>query len=34
MPFCTRCGKEVPEGVSFCTNCGQALEMGSTPEER
>lgn len=34
MPFCTRCGKEVPEGVPFCTNCGQGLEIGSAPEER
>ena len=34
MPFCTRCGKEAPEGVSFCTNCGEGLEKGFSSEER
>lgn len=23
--FCTRCGKEIREGVKFCTNCGAAV---------
>ena len=25
MPFCPRCGKEVPEDASFCSNCGSDL---------
>lgn len=24
MPFCTKCGASVAEGVAFCTNCGQS----------
>lgn len=26
MPFCTRCGAEVPENAKFCTTCGAAME--------
>lgn len=25
MSFCTKCGKEIAEGVKFCTNCGTAV---------
>lgn len=24
--FCTSCGKEIPEGVTFCTECGAKIE--------
>ncbi len=40
MPFCSRCGKEVGEGISFCTNCGGRLgtvfatEGGQLPKKR
>lgn len=30
--FCSRCGKELPEGAKFCTNCGAQLQAdGSSP---
>ena len=33
MPFCTKCGTEVPIDASFCTKCGNKLqfEQSSTP---
>ena len=34
MPFCSHCGKEVSEDVSFCPNCGERLKKGFTPEEK
>ncbi len=30
MPFCSKCGTEVPENVSFCQECGNALQSGQT----
>jgi len=34
MPFCSHCGKEVSEDVSFCPDCGERLKKGFTPEEK
>jgi uncharacterized membrane protein YhaH (DUF805 family) len=31
MPFCTKCGTEVPENVKFCPQCGNALQVASPP---
>ena len=30
--FCTKCGKELPDGSAFCTSCGASLDNGSTSE--
>ncbi len=30
MPFCNKCGTEVPENVSFCQECGNSLQSGQT----
>lgn len=36
--FCTKCGKELKEGVKFCTNCGAAIKskyiIPETKEEK
>ncbi|MCJ7745880.1 MAG: zinc-ribbon domain-containing protein, partial [Actinobacteria bacterium] len=29
--FCTKCGKEVPEGSAFCTNCGAQMAEAQPP---
>ena len=32
--FCTKCGKEIPEGNQYCTSCGAAINSnmaGETP---
>jgi len=29
MPFCSKCGAQLPEGTKFCTSCGAAI--GSQP---
>jgi len=26
MPFCTKCGTDIPENVNFCTKCGNAMQ--------
>jgi uncharacterized membrane protein YvbJ len=26
--YCTKCGKDLPEGAEFCPNCGAAVEAG------
>jgi uncharacterized membrane protein YhaH (DUF805 family) len=31
MPFCTKCGTEVPENVKFCQKCGNTLQVTSPP---
>jgi len=31
MPFCAKCGTEVPENASFCTKCGNALQAKAPP---
>ncbi len=28
MPYCPKCGKEVPSDAKFCTNCGAPLGVG------
>jgi len=28
MDFCTRCGKEIPEGAYFCPSCGARTVKG------
>lgn len=28
MVFCSRCGKELPEGAYFCSNCGHRTPTG------
>ena len=32
MPFCSQCGKEVSQDVSFCSNCGERLKMEGRSE--
>jgi len=32
MRFCTRCGKQAAEDISFCPECGNRLETESTTE--
>jgi hypothetical protein len=32
MPFCSHCGKEVSEDVSFCPSCGERLRIGDKNE--
>ena len=27
MPYCSKCGKEVPAGAQFCANCGTVLQV-------
>jgi len=29
MPYCPKCGKEVPADAKFCTNCGASLEVAA-----
>jgi uncharacterized RDD family membrane protein YckC len=31
MPFCKKCGAELPEGASFCPKCGTAVVMEEAP---
>ncbi len=31
--FCTKCGKDLPEGSKFCTSCGSEVKGASTPVE-
>jgi uncharacterized membrane protein YhaH (DUF805 family) len=26
MPFCSKCGTEIPEGVKFCSKCGNTMQ--------
>jgi len=33
MPFCNKCGTEVPENVNFCQKCGNALQSGQEPSQ-
>ena len=30
MPFCPKCGREVPSDAKFCTNCGATLEVSTS----
>lgn len=30
--FCTKCGKQMPEGVNFCTSCGNPLRGAEQPQ--
>jgi len=30
MPYCTKCGAELPEDVKFCTRCGATIGVPST----
>ena len=30
MPFCSKCGTEVAEGINFCGKCGNALGSGQS----
>ena len=34
MAFCTTCGQELPEGISFCANCGSAITQNNTSTEQ
>lgn len=29
--FCTKCGNQIPEGMSFCTGCGSTVGQPSAP---
>jgi len=29
MPFCSKCGKEVPADASFCPSCGHNLKQAT-----
>jgi uncharacterized RDD family membrane protein YckC len=31
MPYCPKCGKEIPADAKFCTNCGATLEPTTAP---
>lgn len=31
MPYCPKCGKEIPADAKFCMNCGATLEPTSVP---
>lgn len=31
MAFCSKCGKEIPNGAQFCTGCGQAAYPPQAP---
>lgn len=31
MPFCSKCGANVPDGFGFCSTCGQPLPASSAP---
>ena len=28
MPFCSKCGKDLPDGVDFCAFCGESTRLG------
>jgi hypothetical protein len=30
MPFCSKCGTEVPENINFCQKCGNSLQSGQS----
>ena len=32
MPFCMRCGKELPDGARFCPHCGVRAEASEWEE--
>ena len=32
MVFCTECGTQVPDGVSFCTACGKSVGNSAPPD--
>ena len=32
--YCTKCGTENEEGISFCSNCGASLDASSSSKER
>jgi predicted nucleic acid-binding Zn ribbon protein len=31
--FCSKCGKEIPQGGSFCSNCGATTEQSNAPAQ-
>jgi len=31
IPFCTKCGKQIPENFKFCTSCGTPVAPAATP---
>jgi len=33
MPFCSRCGREMPANATTCPNCGAAAGQGAMPGE-
>ncbi len=33
MPFCSKCGTEVPENVNFCQKCGNSLQSGQNSSQ-
>jgi len=34
MPFCNKCGTEVPENTGFCSKCGNALQISAQISEK
>ena len=34
MPFCPKCGAELPERSNFCSSCGTTIGAELTPGER
>jgi len=32
LPFCTKCGADVPENAKFCTNCGATIGAAEPAE--
>ncbi len=33
MPYCQKCGNELPEGAKYCNVCGSAVSATTTPNE-
>ena len=33
MPYCSKCGAQLPEAATFCQKCGQAQPASATPTQ-
>ena len=34
LPYCTRCGAQLPENAQFCSDCGAPVGVPAAPRER